>query len=108
MPRALRGAYGWRHNPPCAAAYASSCQGCSRAGRPARRSWTSRAAMSVLLVAGSKTSMPKRCAPAYAAASSRFFSTLRVRVAGATVSDTGNPAARASAARQRCSRLARA
>ena len=36
--------------------------------------------MSVLLVAGSKTSMPNRCAPAYALARARFFTTERVRV----------------------------
>jgi hypothetical protein len=60
----------------------------------------------VLLVAGSNTSMPNRCAPAYAAARIRLRTTLRVRVAGATFSDTVVPAARATAARHRCSRLA--
>ncbi|WP_219412706.1 serine/threonine-protein kinase [Pseudonocardia nigra] len=62
-PSTLRGAYGWRHSPPCTARYASSCHGCSCAGGPAHRSCTSRAAMSVLLVAGSKTSTPNRSAP---------------------------------------------
>ena len=47
--------------------------------------------MSVLVVAGSKTSTPNRGAPAYAAASARFFSTDRVRVGGATFIDTQAP-----------------
>jgi hypothetical protein len=64
--------------------------------------------MSVFDVAGSKISTPKRCAPAYAAASALFFTTDRVRVAGATLSDTVVPAARASVARHRWTRLARA
>ena len=57
---------------------------------PVCRSCTSSAAISTLLVAGSKTSTPKRCAPAYAAASARFFTTERVRVGGATFSDTAS------------------
>ena len=64
--------------------------------------------MSVLVVAGSNTSTPNRCAPAYAAASTRFFVTERVRVGGATFMDTVVPPARATVARQRCNRLARA
>ena len=64
--------------------------------------------MSTLQVAGSKTSTPNRCAPAYAAASTRFFSTDLVRVGGATFSDTVVPASRARVARQRCTRLASA
>ena len=44
--------------------------------------------MSVLVVAGSKTSTPNRCAPAYAAASARFFDHDRVRVGGAMFIDT--------------------
>ena len=73
-----------------------------------RRSCTSIAAMSVLAVLGSNTRMPKRWAPAQAAASARFLTTDRVRVEGATLSDTRWPAERATTARQRCSRLARA
>jgi hypothetical protein len=61
-----------------------------------------------LVVAGSKTSTPNRCAPAYAAARTRFFMTDRVRVGGATFSDTVVPPSRATVARQRCRRLARA
>ena len=64
--------------------------------------------MSVLVVAGSKTSTPNRCAPAYAAASARFLVTDRVRVGGATFSDTVAPESRATVARQRCRRLASA
>ncbi len=64
--------------------------------------------MSVLAVAGSNTSTPKRCAPAYAAASARFFTTEWVRVDGATWNDTRRPASRATAARQRWMRLASA
>ena len=75
---------------------------------PVCRSCTSSAAISTLEVAGSKTSTPNRCAPAYAAASARFFTTERVRVGGATFIDTGAPPSRATVARQRCSRLASA
>ena len=64
--------------------------------------------MSTLQVAGSKTSTPNRCAPAYAPASIRFFSTDLVRVGGAMFIDTVVPASRASVARQRCRRLASA
>jgi hypothetical protein len=64
--------------------------------------------MSVLVVAGSKTSTPNRGAPMYAAASARFFSTDRVRVGGATFIDTSAPSSRATVARQRCTRLASA
>ena len=64
--------------------------------------------MSTLDVAGSNTSTPNRCAPAYAAARARFFTTERVRVGGATFIDTVVPAARATVARHRCSRLASA
>jgi hypothetical protein len=42
----------------------------------------------VLAVPGSKTSTPKRCDPAYAAASARFFTTERVRVGGAILNET--------------------
>ena len=62
--------------------------------------------MRTLVVAGSKTSTPKRCAPAYAAARIWFFTTDLVRVGGATFIDTAVPASRARVARQRCSRLA--
>ena len=64
--------------------------------------------MSVLVVAGSKTSTPNRCAPAFAAASAWFLVTDRVRVGGATFSDTVAPESRATVARQRCRRLASA
>ena len=64
--------------------------------------------MSVLVVSGSKTSTPNRCAPAYAAASTRFCTTDLVRVGGATFSDTVAPPSRATEARHRCSRLASA
>jgi len=64
--------------------------------------------MSVLVVAGSKTSTPNRGAPTYAAASARFFSTDRVRVGGATFIDTKAPESLATVARQRCTRLASA
>ena len=64
--------------------------------------------MSVFDVDGSNTSTPKRCAPAYAAASARFFTTERVRVAGAMLSEVQTPSRRDCVARQRCSRLARA
>ena len=64
--------------------------------------------MSAVDVAGSNTSMPKRPAPAYAAASSRFFTTDWVRVGGARLSETVAPDARALSARQRCRRFARA
>ena len=64
--------------------------------------------MSTLQVAGSKTSTPNRCAPAYADASSRFFMTDLVRVGGATFIDTVVPVSRATVARQRCTRLASA
>ena len=64
--------------------------------------------MSVLDVDGSNTSTPKRCAPAYAAASARFFTTERVRVAGAMLSEVHTPSRRDCVARQRCSRLASA
>ena len=57
--------------------------------------------MSVLVVAGSNTSRPNRGAPAYAAASTRFLVTDRVRVGGATFIDTITPLSRATAARQR-------
>jgi len=57
--------------------------------------------MSVLVAAGSKTSRPNRGAPAYAAASTRFLVTDRVRVGGATFIDTVTPLSRATAARQR-------
>ena len=108
-PSALRGAYGARHSPPCAAAYASSCQGCSWRGPPSVcRSCTSRAAISTFDVDGSNTSTPKRWAPAYAAASARFFTTDLVRVGGATFIETVAPWSRATVARQRCSRLASA
>ena len=60
----------------------------ARPGDPVCRSWTSSAAISMLAVAGSKTSTPKRWAPAYAAASARFLTTDRVRVGGATLNDT--------------------
>src|SRR5690606_232245 len=75
-PSALRGAKGARHSPPCAAAYASSCQGWGwRGPPPVCRSCTSSAAMRALEVEGSKISTPKRWAPAYAAARARFFTT---------------------------------
>jgi hypothetical protein len=64
--------------------------------------------MSTFAVAGSNTSTPNRCAPAYAAASARFLTTDRVRVGGATFIDTVAPQARAATARHRCKRLARA
>jgi len=64
--------------------------------------------MSVLVVAGSNTSTPNRPAPAYAAASTRFLVTDLVRVGGATFIDTAAPPSRATVARHRCSRLARA
>ena len=64
--------------------------------------------MSVLVVAGSNTSTPNRPAPAYAAASTRFLVTDLVRVGGATFIDTAAPPSRATVARQRCRRLARA
>ena len=63
--------------------------------------------MSVLVVSGSKTSTPNRCAPTYAAASTRFLVTDRVRVGGATFMDAVAPPSRATVARQRCKRLAR-
>jgi len=72
------------------------------------RSWTSSAAISVLAVAGSKTSTANRWAPANAAASAVLRSTEVVRLEGATWNDTVVPAARATAARQRWMRLARA
>jgi hypothetical protein len=59
-----------------------------------------------LVVAGSKISTPNRPAPEYAAASTRFLVTDRVRVGGATFIDTVAPAALATVARQRCTRLA--
>ena len=62
--------------------------------------------MSVLVVAGSKISTPNRGAPTYAAARARFLVTDRVRVGGATFSDTVAPPSRATVARQRCRRLA--
>jgi hypothetical protein len=62
--------------------------------------------MSVLVVSGSKTSTPNRPAPAYAAASTRFLVTERVRVGGATFTDTVAPPSRATVARHRCRRLA--
>ncbi len=62
--------------------------------------------MSVLVVAGSNTSTPNRGAPAYAAASTRFFSTDRVRVGGATFIETAAPPSLATVARHRCTRLA--
>ena len=62
--------------------------------------------MSVLVVSGSKTSTPNRPAPAYAAASTRFLVTERVRVGGATFIDTVPPPSRATVARHRCRRLA--
>jgi hypothetical protein len=62
--------------------------------------------MRVLAVPGSKTSTPKRCDPAYAAASARFFTTERVRVGGAILNETVAPRARADVARQRWIRLA--
>ena len=64
--------------------------------------------MSVLVAAGSNTSTPNRWAPAYAAASTRFLVTDRVRVGGATFIDTVAPPSRATVARHRCRRLARA
>ena len=64
--------------------------------------------MSVLVVAGSNTSTPNRPAPAYAAASIRFFVTDLVRVGGATFIDTTAPPSRATVARHRCRRLASA
>ena len=63
-----------RHSPPWFAPCQNSSSGCDNAvpGRAAAPSWrrscTSRAAINVLDVEGSKTSMPKRCAPAYAGA----------------------------------------
>jgi hypothetical protein len=62
--------------------------------------------MSVLVVLGSKTSTPNRPAPAYAAASTRFLVTERVRVGGATFIDTVAPPSRATVARHRCRRVA--
>ncbi|MFD0597541.1 hypothetical protein ACFQZ4_38980 [Catellatospora coxensis] len=76
--------------------------------RGLRRSCTSSAAISVFDVAGSNTSTPNAGAPAYAAASTRFFTTERVRVGGATLKLTVAPSCRATAARHRCSRLASA
>jgi len=64
--------------------------------------------MSALVVAGSNTSTPNRPAPAYAAASIRFLVTDLVRVGGATFIDTAAPPSRATVARQRCRRLAKA
>jgi len=64
--------------------------------------------MSTWVVAGSNTSTPNRPAPAYAAASTRFLVTDRVRVGGATFIDTTAPASRATVARHRCRRLASA
>jgi len=64
--------------------------------------------MSTLVVAGSNTSTPNRPAPAYAAASTRFFMTDLVRVGGATFIDTAAPPSRATVARHRCRRLASA
>lgn len=62
--------------------------------------------MSVLVVAGSKTSTPNRPAPAYAAASTRFLVTDRVLVGGATFIDTVAPPVLATVARHRWTRLA--
>ena len=59
-------------------------------------------------VAGSNTSIPNRPAPAYAAASRRFFTTDWVRVGGARLSDTVVPDALALRARHRWRRFARA
>ncbi len=64
--------------------------------------------MSVLVVAGSKTSTPNRPAPAYAAASTRFLVTDLVRVGGAMFINTVAPLALATVARHRCRRLASA
>ena len=64
--------------------------------------------MSTLVVAGSNTSTPNRPAPAYAAASTRFLVTDLVRVGGATFIETAVPPSRATVARHRCRRLARA
>jgi len=64
--------------------------------------------MSTWVVAGSNTWTPNRPAPAYAAASTRFLVTDRVRVGGATFIDTTAPASRATVARHRCRRLASA
>ena len=66
------GSYAARHSPPCTAAHASSCQGWVCRGAAPIKSWTRRAAIKTLDVPGSKTSTPKRCAPANAAASARF------------------------------------
>ena len=62
--------------------------------------------MSTRLASGAKTSTPKRPAPAYAAASARFFVTDRVFVAGATFTDTWWPSAWDTVARHRWMRLA--
>jgi hypothetical protein len=53
--------------------------------------------MGTRLVAGSKTSTPNRRAPAYAAASNRFFVTGRVRVVRATFAETCTPSVWATA-----------
>jgi hypothetical protein len=64
--------------------------------------------MSAFVVPGSNTSTPNRPAPAYAAASTRFLVTDLVRVGGAMFIDTAVPPSRATVARHRCRRLARA
>ena len=64
MPSALRGSYAVRHSPPCTAPAASSRHGVVGVWGAVRRSWTRSAAIRVLLVAGSKTSIPNRWAPA--------------------------------------------
>ena len=77
--RTDRGSYAHLHRPPWAAPSANSSSGW-RSGRGGWwRSWTSNAAISTREVSGPKISTPNRDAPAYAAASSRFLMTDRVR-----------------------------
>ena len=61
-----------------------------------------------VLAAGRAAAMPIQWREGSKDGLASRFVFLRVRVAGATVSDTGTPSARATVARHRCSRLARA